>query len=129
MSLPTPTETRPAKKGDRVIVTLPEVGEVVATVLKGGKRLTLMRGEFEYRGVVNRPFPIVGRVRLNPPRSWGEHPRMATLICPHRDLSVCPSCAESTPECVEVYGSHYWIADPDERAAMIAKVAAREAKS
>lgn len=30
-----------------------------------------------------------------------------TLVCSHRDLSVCPECAK-TPEIVEVVGAHYW---------------------
>ena len=30
-----------------------------------------------------------------------------SLACPHRDLSVCPTCAEH-PEVAEVVGAHYW---------------------
>ena len=38
------------------------------------------------------------------------------LACPHRDVSCCRACAEAHPEIVEVYGQHFWVADPTERA-------------
>jgi len=38
------------------------------------------------------------------------------IACPHRDLSVCPTCAlEHQPEIVESFGRHYWVTDPAER--------------
>lgn len=38
-----------------------------------------------------------------------------TLVCPHRDLSVCDFCAGRYIEIVEVVGAHYWVSHPDER--------------
>jgi hypothetical protein len=38
-----------------------------------------------------------------------------SAVCPHRDLSVCPSCADNLAM-VEVAGVHYFIPDPAERA-------------
>jgi hypothetical protein len=40
-----------------------------------------------------------------------------SLVCPHRDLSVCPACA-AHPEVVEVYGVHYHVTDDADRAAL-----------
>lgn len=40
-----------------------------------------------------------------------------TAVCPHRDLSVCDACAKD-PRFVEVAGAHYFIPDPQERAAL-----------
>jgi len=62
------------------------------------------------------------RIRLNPPRGWHED-REGALACPHRDLSVCPPCAASTPEALESYGMHFWIADPADRATIAAEIA------
>lgn len=45
-----------------------------------------------------------------------------SIACPHRDLSVCPGCAILHPELVEVYGNHYWIADPKERETLKAEM-------
>ena len=41
------------------------------------------------------------------------------LVCPHRDISCCRDCATAHEEIVEVYGIHYWIADPAERAELV----------
>lgn len=38
-----------------------------------------------------------------------------SLACPHRDLSVCPACVAKYTEIVDVYGRHFWVADPVER--------------
>lgn len=45
-----------------------------------------------------------------------------SLVCPHRDLSVCPPCAASDPAIVDVVGAHFYIPDPDDRAAMAAEL-------
>lgn len=39
-----------------------------------------------------------------------------TLVCIHRDLTCCSACADAHEEVTEVFGAHYWIADPAERA-------------
>lgn len=44
------------------------------------------------------------------PSTWRTNAD-GSLVCPHRDLSVCAECARH-PEVIEVYGAHYW--DPDE---------------
>lgn len=38
-----------------------------------------------------------------------------SLACQHRDVSCCPQCAAKYEEIVDVYGKHFWIADPEER--------------
>lgn len=50
----------------------------------------------------------------NPPKHWHEQAD-GSLVCPHRDLSVCPDCAASHVEAVDVFGQHFWIADPADR--------------
>lgn len=40
-----------------------------------------------------------------------------SLVCQHRDLSCCPVCSDR-PEIVDVYGHHYFVPDPVERAAL-----------
>lgn len=57
------------------------------------------------------------------PKGWREG-HGGDLACPHRDCSVCPSCAATTPEAVEVYGVHLWIPDPADRDALRAQMAA-----
>jgi hypothetical protein len=49
------------------------------------------------------------------PKGWREG-TMGELACPHRDVSVCPECDAAHPEAVDVYGAHFWIADPADRA-------------
>jgi hypothetical protein len=40
-----------------------------------------------------------------------------SVACKHRDLSVCPVCAAAfAPDLVDVYGQHFWVPDPAERA-------------
>lgn len=39
-----------------------------------------------------------------------------SIVCKHRDLSCCPACAAAHEEIVDVYGAHFWIPDPAERA-------------
>lgn len=46
-----------------------------------------------------------------------------TAVCPHRDLSVCPSCAATDERLVEVAGAHFLIDDPAIRAELLAEVA------
>ena len=41
-----------------------------------------------------------------------------SLACPHRDVSCCEGCASAYPEIVDVMGAHFWISDPNERAAL-----------
>lgn len=43
------------------------------------------------------------------PAEWNTNAD-GSLACPHRDLSVCPSCA-THPEVADVVGAHYH--DPD----------------
>jgi hypothetical protein len=59
-----------------------------------------------------------------PPRGFREQAD-GTLVCPHRDLYVCDTCATSSPGIVEVMGVHYWIPDPAERAELAAMRADR----
>lgn len=59
-----------------------------------------------------------------PPTGWTEDPSTGHLACPHRDLSVCDTCDHATPEAVEVVGAHFWIADPADREALAAEMAA-----
>lgn len=44
-----------------------------------------------------------------------------SAVCPHRDLSVCPECA-TDPAMVEVFGAHYYLPDPVERAILLAEL-------
>lgn len=62
--------------------------------------------------------------RARMPKGWRENRMDYTVACPHRDCSVCDACAAAHDECEEVLGSHMWIADPDERAALRARAAA-----
>ena len=48
------------------------------------------------------------------PEGWREG-HGGDLACPHRDCSVCPACA-ARPEVLAVYGQHFWVPDPGERA-------------
>lgn len=53
-----------------------------------------------------------------------------SLVCPHRDLSVCPPCAASDPAIVDVVGAHFYVPDPADRAeilGMISRLDAAEA--
>lgn len=43
------------------------------------------------------------------------------LACPHRDCSCCTECA-TRPEVVEVFGQHFWVPEPAERATLRARV-------
>ena len=52
---------------------------------------------------------------MNPPTGYTVDTLDGYLICQHRDLSVCTSCATAHDEIVEVFGVHYWIPDADER--------------
>lgn len=38
------------------------------------------------------------------------------LICRHRDLSCCNTCANEYDEIVDIYGKHFWIDDAELRA-------------
>lgn len=42
------------------------------------------------------------------------------IACPHRNLSCCGTCAKEHEEIVEVYGQHFWLATPQERAELLA---------
>lgn len=50
-----------------------------------------------------------------------------TAVCPHRDLSVCASCA-TDPTLVESMGAHYHVPDPADRAEFVATMAAIDAE-
>jgi hypothetical protein len=41
------------------------------------------------------------------------------IACPHRDVTCCAECAAKYPELVDIYGRHFWIPDPVERADII----------
>ncbi len=48
-----------------------------------------------------------------------------SVACVHRDLSVCPHCADAfKPELVDVYGQHFWMPDSVERMALLSEMAA-----
>jgi hypothetical protein len=51
--------------------------------------------------------------RKNPPAGWREG-FDSSLACPHRDQSVCSSCAAENPEAHECYGVHFWIQVSDQ---------------
>jgi hypothetical protein len=55
------------------------------------------------------------------PKGWREG-HGGDLACQHRDCSVCPACAKERPEAMPVYGQHFWIPDPAERAALSAQM-------
>lgn len=42
--------------------------------------------------------------------AWWRTNADGSLVCPHRDLSVCLACS-TLPGVTEVAGAHYW--DPD----------------
>lgn len=48
------------------------------------------------------------------PSDWREG-HDGSLACPHRDVSVCPSCASTHAEAVEVAGVHFWVGSAAER--------------
>lgn len=52
------------------------------------------------------------------PKGW-KTGHGGDVACPHRDCSCCPDCAKRE-EVVGVYGQHFWMADPVERAETIA---------
>lgn len=54
----------------------------------------------------------------NPPKGWREDLRTGQLACPHRDLTVCPSCFDSTEEVINVGGMTFWQPDPVARKAL-----------
>lgn len=58
-----------------------------------------------------------------PPAGFREDPDTGELRCPHRDLSTCPTCAVEHVEIVEVVGAHFWIAEEEARAILIAEMA------
>ncbi len=65
-----------------------------------------------------------------PPTGW-KPGAMGSIVCPHRDLSVCSACASAYPEVVNVYEEFYWIADETERAELqlsITDLAAEESR-
>lgn len=45
-----------------------------------------------------------------------------SAVCPHRDLSCCPSCVAADPLLVEVYGIHYHVLSTVERDALLASL-------
>ena len=45
-----------------------------------------------------------------------ENGEEGNLICRHRDLSCCDTCAAAHTEIVAVEGKHFWITDEAERA-------------
>jgi hypothetical protein len=55
---------------------------------------------------------------MRKPRGFREG-HDGSLACPHRDVSVCPTCAAKHAEIVDVYGRHFWVADPVERKQLI----------
>ena len=44
-----------------------------------------------------------------------------SLVCPHRDGSVCHACADN-PDIVDVFGAHFHLPDPAERAILAEEV-------
>lgn len=39
-----------------------------------------------------------------------------SIACPHRDVSVCPTCERKHAEIVDAAGRHYWVDCASERA-------------
>lgn len=48
--------------------------------------------------------------------NWRHNPD-GSLVCPHRDLTVCPRCAEH-PDVIDVVGAHYLDTDGTIREAL-----------
>lgn len=78
--------------------------------------------DFDPRGVAYAYGEAYVPAGALPPKGWHEQAD-GTLVCPHRDLSVCPSCADAHEACVEVVGAHFWLPDADDRALVAAGVA------
>lgn len=51
---------------------------------------------------------------IRPPAGFHEQADR-TLVCPHRDLSVCGACAASSPAIMEGMGAHYWVPNAGDR--------------
>lgn len=73
-------------------------------------------GHFEKEGVEMTTKP------KRKPRNFREG-HTGNLACPHRDVSCCSECAAKYPEIVEVYGQHFWVADPADRALLLSDMA------
>lgn len=58
------------------------------------------------------------------PNGFTAETMEGNIVCPHRDLSVCPTCADAHDEIVEVVGLHFWITDPAERAELLTAIGA-----
>jgi hypothetical protein len=49
------------------------------------------------------------------PARWNTNAD-GSLVCPHRDLSVCPSCLAAHDTVIDVFGAAYYTPDPVDRA-------------
>ena len=48
------------------------------------------------------------------------------LACQHRDVTCCQKCAGAHPEIIEVYGQHFWVDDPRDRANLVGSMSDHE---
>jgi hypothetical protein len=67
---------------------------------------------------ITEAIPVIAEDRRNPPRDWHEA-KDGTLACPHRDLSVCPTCDAENVEALNVVGAHFWVPDANQRAEIV----------
>lgn len=63
--------------------------------------------------------------RARAPRSFHVN-KDESLICRHRETSVCGDCAKANREILEVYGNHYWMASEAEYAELASKMMEKE---
>ena len=50
------------------------------------------------------------------------------MACAHRDVSVCPECANKYANIVEVAGTHYWVRDYAEWRELVGELCAIQAE-
>lgn len=61
------------------------------------------------------------------PRGWHRQ-KDETIVCPHRDLSVCQACAAANREAVEIDSRHYWMRSEAEHAETMGAIEALRAR-
>lgn len=66
---------------------------------------------------------VVATIPNAAPAPRYRHNADGSVVCPHRDLSVCAVCAAADPTLVDVYGAHFEVPDPAERDALLADLA------
>jgi len=53
------------------------------------------------------------------PKGFDIDTRTDSVVCAHRNMSVCAECAEQTLNIVEVYGEWFWYTSTQEVGAML----------